>query len=339
MSNPHFIYQKTFDIIENDIFEINNAFDIYSLYKDKTKIYLCGSNEFNREILEIFEFKGNFFKKKISLKNHKEFITNCKYYSNRKIFKEYLVSTDSGTKSSNTIIWHILDENNYLEILNIKNNDNIRYPSSLIFNYKNKIDNQLFFIHSKTQVDSEIISEKNKLFKEIHFTEGKIFQYIIWENKKDEKNYIVQCNTDYIYIYDIFTKKIDYNRIDAEEISGKNFSVYIMYNNNNTDILCTVNEKGHVVFFDLFTKNIYLVLNINDTALLNICEFDKNFLIFLSKNGFFYIFDFNNKKIINKTRLNTIPKVKTIKLINHEYFGKYLLIGGFMTGLLLYKNK
>ena len=338
MSNPHFIYKKTFDIIENALFEIQNAFDIYSLYKDKNKIYLCGPNGFKGDKLDIFEFKGDSFKKKISLQNHKESITNCKYFINKEIIKEYLVSTDCGASSSNTIIFEILDEDNYKEILNIKNVDRIRYPFSLIFNYKNKSDNQLFFIHATSQVDSEIISEKNEIFKEIRFTQGKIFQYIVWENKIDYINYIIQCNTDYIYIYDIFNTNMNFIKIDNQEISGKNFSVHILYN-NNSDILCIVNEKGNVILYDLLEKKISFVIMIKDIGIINICEFDKNFLIILSKNGCFYIFDYNNKKIIQKNCVKNLSKVKTIKLINSDLVGKYLLIGGFMTGLLLYKNK
>ena len=64
------------------------------------------------------------------------------------------------------------------------------------------------------------------------------------------------------------------------------------------------------------------------------CEFNKKYLIFLSKNGFFMLFDYKNKIIINKTGSNQLNKVKTIKMINWDY----IIMGGFMTGLLLYKN-
>ena len=57
MKNPNFYYLKNLDIIENDLFEVNNAFDIYSLQKNKNKIFLCGSHEHKRNILTIFEFE------------------------------------------------------------------------------------------------------------------------------------------------------------------------------------------------------------------------------------------------------------------------------------------
>ena len=240
MSNPHFIYKKTFEKIECNLFEINDAFEIYSLYKDKSKIYICGGNELQRNILEIFEFKEGNFVKKLSLTNHKEFITNCKYFLNKKLIKEYLVSTDSG-QSSDCIIWLIIDENNYQEIIKINLQDSIRYPFSLIFNYNNKNNNQLFFIHPTSNFDSEVISEENKLFKTIDFVEGKIFHYIVWENKKDNKNYIIQSNKDIVYIYDIFSKETNFIKIENEEIIGNNHSINILLIKNNIYILCIVN--------------------------------------------------------------------------------------------------
>ena len=214
----------------------------------------------------------------------------------------------------------------------------MRFPFSLVFNYNNKNNNQLFFIHPSSQVDSEVISEDNKIFKKIFFTEGQIFQYIIWENNKDNKNYIIQSNIDNVYIYDIFNKKSNYVRIISEEIYGKNFSIDIIYNKNNTDILCIVNEMGNIVFYDLITNKISFIIKTYYKGLVNICQFNKNYLIFLNKNGFFIIFDYHQRKIINKNNSANLSKVKNIKIINHENLGKYILIGGFMTGLLLYKN-
>ena len=68
------------------------------------------------------------------------------------------------------------------------------------------------------------------------------------------------------------------------------------------------------------------------------CEFNKKYLILLSKNGFFMLFDYKNKMIINKTGSSQLNKVKAIKMINHDIYGDYIIMGGFLTGLLLYKN-
>ena len=336
--NPNFIFKETFVCLENDLFEINNSFDIYSLQFDKTKIFLCGSNHHNRSIIDIFEFIGGKFQKKLSLKNHKEFVIASKYFLNKKTKKEYLVSCDSGSRSNIAIIWNILDENNYEEILQIKNIDSILYPFSLLFNYNNDTDNKCYYIHPSSHTDSEIIKEDSTIFKNIRFTKGKILHYLIWENNKDNKNYVIQCNKDYIYIYNIFDTKINFLRIECDDIIGNNHSAFVIYNKNNTDILGIINEKGRIVFYDLLNDKIISVVKINENNLVNSCQFNDKYFIFLSKNGSFLVFDYDQQKIINKIKSNRLSKVKTIKIFSHDIYGKYLLMGGFMTGILIYKN-
>lgn len=337
-NNPNFHYLKTFNIIQNDLFEVNNAFDIYALQKNKNKYYLCGSHEHKRHILEIFEFKEENFTKIISLENHKEFISCCKYFLNKKTKKEYLVSVDNGSNSSISIIWKIIDENTYQSLLNLKNNEaRIRYPFSLIFNYNNNENNEFYYIYPSTDADSRIITDKNEIFKKIIFTIGKIFYYIVWENYRDNKNKIIQCNKDYVYIYDIFGNTKDFIKIEYPEITGNNYSACILYNKNDTDILCIINEDNNIVFYDLLKNSLYLNIKTNVNALVNVCEYNQNYLIILSKNGHILVFDYNNKKIITKISLKKLDKAKTIKMINYND-NKYLLIGGFMIGLLLFKN-
>jgi hypothetical protein len=336
---PNFYYVKTFEILANDLFEINNAFEIYSLQKNKNIVYLCGSHEHRRHILEIFQFEKENFKKIISLKDHKEFISSCKYFLNKKTGKEYLISIDYGQRTSNSIIWKIIDEKNYQNILMINNDiGRIRYPFSLIFNYMDNDINEFYYIYPSTDADSLVITDKNEIFTKIIFTVGKIFYYIIWENHRNNKNTVIQCNKDYVYLYDIFGKKNEYNKIEYPEITGNNYSACISYNKNDTDILCIINESKNIVFYDLLKNNLYLIVKTNDNALVNVCEFNPNYLIILSKNGHLLVFDYYNKNIITKISSKQLNKVKTIKMINYKN-NKYLLIGGFMIGLLLFKNK
>ena len=334
--NPNFLYKYTLDKIENDLFEINNAFDVYYLQKDKNKIYLCGSDELKRTYLQIYEFIDEEFKQKLTLTNHKDFIFSCKYFLNKKTKEEYLISMDKGITSINSIIWTIIDENNYQEILNCNHNDNIRFPFSLIFN--NETKKKFYFIYPSSQVDSEIITENKNIFKRINFTEGQILHYYIWENDKKNKNHVIQCNRDYVYIYDIFQNQLIFTKIESEKIHGNNFSCCILYNKNNTDILCIVNEQGNIVFYNLMENKIIFIININDNSLVQVDIFNDNYLIVLSKNGFYMILDYYNRKIVSKNFSNILTKVKTIKIFNHEIYGKYILLGGFMKGISIYKN-
>ena len=334
--NPNFFFKYKFNNIENDIFEYNNAFDVYFLQKDKNKIYLCGSDSSSKINLKVYEFIKEKFNLKLTFTRHKEPISSCKYFLNKKSRKEYLVSVDCGKSFRNSIIWSILDENNYQEILNFKHNDLMRFPFSLIFN--NNTKNELYFIYPSSEENSEIITENKDIFKKINFTLGKTLHYYKWENEKSNKNHIIQCNMDFVYIYDIFGKKLSLIKIRSDKIHGNNNSCCILYNKNNADILCIINELGNIVFYNLMENKITFIISINDNSLVQVGLFNDNYLVVLSKNGFYMILDYNNQKIINKVYLNIPNNAKTIKIFNHDIYGKYILLGGFMKGISIYKN-
>ena len=332
--NPFFVKEANIDFIENSLFEMNNAFDVYSLQKDKNIIYLCGPNGYLRANLMIYEFKGKEFHKKLSINLHKETIVCCKYFLNKRNKKEYLVSIDNGKESSTSIIFSILDENNYQIILNLNNYNTIRYPCTLIFNE----NNNLFYVHPRSYVDTEIVSETKEIYKNINLTEEKIFYYYIWENSEQNKDLVVQCNNSYVYIYDVFAPVFRFTKIEHDKLKGNNYSCIILYNKDNTDILCILNEQGNIVFYDLFQNKVTFIVSIKDDNLVQIVQFNEKYLIVLSKNGFYAILDYDNKKMINKTISNDLYKCQTMKILNHPIYGKYMLIGGFMKGITIYKN-
>ena len=334
--NPFFIKGKKINIIQNGLHEMNNAFDIYSLQKNTNLIYLCGPNGFWRENLEIYEFKDEEFHKKLSLKMHKDSIEYCKYFLNKNNKKEYLVSIDKGSGKvlPTTIICSILDENNYQMILNLNNDRTVIYPFTLIFNEKN----MLFYIYTCSYVDSEIVSETKEIYKKINLSQNIILYYFIWENIKKNKNLVIQCNKSCVYIYDIFAPVFNYIKIEENELKGNNYSCIILYNKDNTDILCILNEQGNIIFYDLFKNKITFIVNIKDNKLVQIRQLDEKYLIVLSRKGFFTILDYGTKKMISKISSKEINDCKTMKILNHHIYGKYILIGGYMEGITIYKN-
>jgi len=332
--NPFFVKEKTIKIIQIGILEMNNTFDIYSLQKNKNIIYLCGANLNSEKNLEIFEFKDKEFHKRLLLKMHKEPIRCCKYFLNQKNKKEYLVSVDTGENLSTTIICSILDENNYQMILNLNNYDTVIYPFTLIFNE----NNNLFYMHPYSFSDTEIVSETKEIYKNIESIEGQILHYIIWENFEKNKNLVIQCSKNYVYIYDIFTPVFNFIIIEDNKLKGYNYSCIILYNKDNTDILCILNEQGNIIFYDLFQNKITFIVSIKDDHLVQICQFNEKYLIVLSKNGFFSVLDYDNKKMISKIVSKEMHKCQTMKLLNHHIYGKYILVGGFMRGIKIYKN-
>ena len=100
-----------------------------------------------------------------------------------------------------------------------------------------------------------------------------------------------------------------------------------------------MNEHGNIVFYDLFKNIITSVIKINDNNLVHSCQFNEKYLIVLSQTGFFVTLDIDNKKIINKICSKELNEIKTIKILNHDIYGKYLILGGFMKGIIVYKNK
>ena len=333
--NPFFVKEKTIYIIENGLHEKSNAFDIYSLQKNKNIIYLCGPSGNCRENLVIYEFKDKEFYKKLSLKTHKNSLEFCKYFFNKNNKKEYLVSIDKGNLKElpNTIIHSILDENNYQMILNLNNHSIIIYPFTLIFENKN-----LFYIYPYSDTSSLVASKKKKIYKKIDLTGEGILYYYIWENTKKNKNLVIQCNKSSVYIYDVFAKDFSYTKIKDDKLKGNNFCCIILYNKDNTDILCILNEQGNIIFYDLFKDKITSIVNIKDNKLVQICQFNEKYLIALSFNGFYTVFDYENKKMICKIGSKEICDCKTMKILSHNIYGKYLLIGGFMKGVIIYKN-
>ena len=219
-------------------------------------------------------------------------------------------------------------------ILSINNYETVIYPFTLIFNE----NNDLFYIHPYFFNQTEIVSKTKKIYKKINSTEGRILYYINWVNFEKNKNLVIQCSKSCVYIYDIFAPVFNFIKIEDNKLNGYNYSCIILYNKNNTDILCILNEQGNIIFYDLFKNIITFIVSINDEHLVQICQFNEKYLIVLSKNGFFTILDYDNKKMISKIVSNEIHKCQTMKFLNHHIYGKYILIGGFMTGIKIYKN-
>ena len=265
-SNPVFTYLNQMHIIHNDQKEINNDFDIYYLLNNKNNIYLVCSDDHCPRFLSIYLFKAEFVKK-LTLKEHSEFISSCKYFCNLKFKKEYLVSCTFSLKVENeVIIWQILNDNLYQKIKKLTNNLDLdfRIQYLLIFNNK-KI--QEFLIYKSKQYESSIISVNKENITKIINSKNKILYYLKWSNRKENQNYIIQCCCDKIIIFNPFLDEITFNPIENKEFKKKNCSACILYNKNDTDILCISNENGKIIFYDLFNKMITSVIYINDKNL------------------------------------------------------------------------
>ena len=339
--NPNFIYQKTIsDLIHNDQYDIDNAFDIYSLLENENNIYLAGSNDSNPSQLSIYLFEKVFIHK-FTLNGHSDYISSCKYFCNLNNKKEYLISSSySISESKEIIIWSILKDNNYKNIFKIKSKVEIHERIKFLLITNN--NNEDFLIYSLSELNewkSYLLKLKDKsIIKKIKSNDA-ILNFINWTNKKDKQNYIIQCNENSIIIFCPFLEKCKYNIIKNSDLKGENKSACIVYNKNETDILCISNENGNIIFYDLFKKSIISVIKVKDNKLRQICAYNEKYLIVISQTGFILIIDYNLKKIINKISSKKLKEIKTIKMIKHRIFGEFLLLSGFVMDLIIFKNK
>ena len=332
---PNFIFHNEIkSFIRSGQFEINNAFDIYSLLKYKNNLYLAAPKNSNLNKLSIFLIKEKKFIKILSLQ-HTKAISGCKYFCNVRNKKEYLISTtfDINEKDELTI-WVILSEKNYNNLfkLLINRKSNSRSFFSLLFNEKT------FLIYNSSENVSSILSIENKKVIKNIGSENCILEYINWYNKRDNQKYIIQCNEENIIIFNPFLDKIEFKEIKIDEVKGSNYSACIIYNKNNTDILCISNENGNIIIYDLLKGKIDYIIKIKDTKLRHICEYNNQYIIVVSETGFFLIIDLNDKKIISKIASEKLKDITTVKIIRHNLYGEYLLFSGFCEPLLIWKN-
>ena len=248
--NPNFIFcEEIKGLLHSDQYEIDNAFDIYSLLEDENKIYLAGSTPFCPKNLSIYLFQKNFIHL-LTLIEHSDFVSNCKYFRKLSNKKEYLISSSySVFKPNEIIIWSIINFNNYIQTIKIKLKNEIerRIKYLLIEN-----NNEDYLIYTSSNYLSCLLKLKEKkVLKKIN-SKNNILNYYIWKNNKDKQNYIIQFNIDSITIFCAFLEKDLFDEIKIDELKGDNNSGCIIYNKNNTDIICILNEKGNFIFYDLY---------------------------------------------------------------------------------------
>ena len=150
-----------------------------------------------------------------------------------------------------------------------------------------------------------------------------IFYLLSWNNKINNKNYIICFSTNYIIIKNLFEDEI-YSRI--YNLSPGNGYIFIKDNN---DYLC-YNDKysGSFFIYDLnnncLLKTIKINIKYNSFNFINWNE--KYNIIYDKYNYFLGIIDLNNKRLISNIEKVNIDVVKCIKKIYHPVYGEIIII-------------
>ena len=224
-----------------------------------------------------------------------------------------------------------------------KFNNNIKlfYYSKIYINIKrlsfiNKQDN--FIVTSSSDTIDDRSSTKiyslidGNYIKSFNITKFYDIRYLLlWTDKKNNKYYIINLANKSIIIVNLFENdeffKL-YHEPESYHLSG------FVYNQYDKDFLCCSSSNGLINIWDLYNKKIYKIIDINDSYLMHIIQWNKKYIIAADfDNKSFKIVDLENNKAIsnicNKSNIKgqSTGNIVCVKKIYHPLFGESLLSG------------
>ena len=307
----------------NDNYGMNDIFEVFKSYEDD-KEYIISPNSEDHN-LDIFMLLDN--KKIKSLKGHKDSITVVRYFINNKDYNEYLISSDCNYI---VIIWDITDNYSIKHKINTNYSGDI-YSCLLIF--PNNIDDN-YIITSTCHISKDndnsatkIYSlENGKFIKYLDNTNNKRIYYLLsWNNKTNNKYYIIQLTYEKIIINNLLEKELYSELMNQSE---DNFNSGFIYTKDKNDYLCSSSENGIIYIWDLFKKNILKTINIKNSFLYHIIQWNNIYIIVADyKNGSFKIINLENENVSDINEKNN-GALFCIKKIYHPKYGESLLTAG-----------
>ena len=312
----------------------NDMFEVYISYQNN-KEYLASPN-YNTFRIDIYSLSEN--KKETSLKGHKNNIRTIRYFfhkdksekeEGKETDYEYLISADD---NKIVIVWDLLNNYTKKQIIDTNYDDDI-YSCAIFFNINTQRN---YIITSTYSTSSDITNSATKLYslengeysyyiKESNF--DNIYYLLIWYNKKDKQNYLIQFSYKKIIINNLERGKDEIYSKLVHEPENEHFSGYI-YSKENSDFLCTTCYNGFVHIWDLYSKKL---INIIDTKIIicHIIPWNEKYAIAADfENKSFVIIDLEEKKIFNDIKAEHTMEVKCVKKIMHSEFGESLITAG-----------
>ena len=150
-----------------------------------------------------------------------------------------------------------------------------------------------------------------------------IYYLLSWHNRKNNRYYIIQFSFLKILINDLFDNEIYYELVQEPETD--HFSGFV-YTRNNYDYLISSSENGNINIWDLFTKKIFKVINVNKCLLAHIIQWNENYVLVADfNNKSFIIVDLDEEELMSIYNIEHTKEVKCIKKIKHPKYGESLL--------------
>jgi len=101
-----------------------------------------------------------------------------------------------------------------------------------------------------------------------------------------------------------------------------------LFSKENNDYLGTSSEKGLIIIWDLYKKNILKTINIKNSFLYHIIQWNNKYIMVADyKNGSFKIINLENENISEINEKNN-GRLVCIKKIYHPKYGESLLAAG-----------
>ena len=307
---------------------LNDYFEIYHLNRDPNTVYIavkCREKDGDLSYIDIFKISSiENIKKLKRLSGPQKRIVFIKYFINPYTLKEYLIC---GDREEKVRTWEILDENNYI-LLNVINTNYGRcLMQQSIYNCL------LYFTQNRSYIYTTTVTNNYSRFYDLDngafLRDISITYYYYTLYLTTYKDYIIDCCTNFIMIYNPLNEEI-YSKIENTYTKGDNRSCCVIYDKNRRDYLYISNCYGYVIVYDLIDKNNIFNFELQKD-LYHIIFWDLNHLIVAQyDNTYLGVIDIDNKKTddLIKCQSNLIC-VKKIKLNNKD---ELLFTSGENTG-------
>ena len=326
----------------------NDMFEVYISYKNN-KEYLASpdNNNFN---INIISLKDNKVEK--SLEGHKNRVRTIRYFINEntnnenndeinenRIIYEYLISADD---NHIVIVWDLINDYEIKQTIDTNYEDDI-YSCLIFFNNENI--SQSYIITSSYSTSNDIQNSATKIYsletgkyvfhiKESNF--DNIYYLLLWYNKKNNINYLIQFSYKNIIINNLDPRNNEPYAKLINEPENEHYSGFI-YNKDDTELLCTSCYNGFIHIWDLYSKKIVKVID-TKCILCHIIQWSNKFVIAADfGNKSFIIVDIDKKKIYNEINPEHTMEVKCVKKFLHPKYGECLLTAGRDNSIKLWK--
>ena len=347
-SNPNLKFNQ---IISKDNYSggFKYIFEIFNSFQNK-EVYLVSSNK-RDYVLDIISINKNRLEN--SLKGHNNFINLVKYFKKDNNNKEYLISSD---KDNIIIIWDINKKYSiFYKISECRSSQGFISGAIIYFNNKDiygKIDDYIiisFDFNYYTNIFS--LEKQNKIGIIKQTNEHNTYYILLWFNKKENNNFIIELSDKKIFIYDI-NKNSLFHEFNISYNNCKLNSGFI-YNKNNNDYLIASSDIGILIEINLETKEIYHISQYIFTKkqigytnsskkkiyLSHILQWSNKYMIaFEYFNKGFIIMDIETFKLISYIKGKHTGGIIYAKKFFHPFYGESLLTSGQDNNIILWSK-